>query len=199
MPPSCPFQTTGPFAMLLSDVVFQPEDPAHDPEIEEINAEAFGPARFTRAAHCIREGGPHERALSFVALHRSKVVASVRLTRIIAGEGRGLLLGPLAVRPDYKNRGIGKNLVRISVEAAREAGWGVVLLVGDEPYYGPLGFKQVPPGQLLMPRPVNPKRLLACELTEGALSALQGMVMHAAAAERIDEAPALTAAPEKIS
>ena len=185
--------------MLLSDVVFQPEDPAHDLEINEINAEAFGPARFTRAAHCIREGGPHERAFSFVALHGGKVVASVRLTRIMAGEGRGLLLGPLAVRPVYKNKGIGKKLVRISVEAAREAGSGVVLLVGDEPYYGPLGFRQVPRGQLLMPRPVNPSRLLACELTEGALSALQGMVMHAAAAAHSHAASTLAAPPGKIS
>ena len=168
--------------MSLADVTFLPEDPAHDPEIDEINAEAFGPGRFARAAYKIREGGPHERALSFVALDARKVVASVRLTRIAAGKGRALLLGPLAVRPVYKNRGIGKKLVRIALEAAREAGWGAVVLVGDEPYYGPLGFKRVPQGQLLMPRPVDPNRLLAAELKVGALATLQGMVTHVALA-----------------
>ncbi|WEX07930.1 N-acetyltransferase [Chelativorans sp. AA-79] len=166
--------------MSLADIVFLPEDPAHDHEIEEINAEAFGPGRFAKAAYRIREGGPHERALSFVALHEGKVVASVRLTRIVAGEGRALLLGPLAVRPVYKNNGIGKKLVRIALEAAREAGAGVVVLVGDEPYYGPLGFRRVPNGQLAMPRPVDPGRLLAAELQDGALSALHGMAMHEA-------------------
>jgi predicted N-acetyltransferase YhbS len=164
--------------MNIADVAYLPEEPAHDPEIEHINAEAFGPGRFARAAYRIREGGPHERALSFVAVYRGAVVASVRLTRIAAGEGRALLLGPLAVRPDYKNLGIGKRLVRIAVEAAEKAGTGVVLLVGDEPYYGPLGFKKVRRGQLSMPRPVDLDRILAVELKSGALAALEGMVDH---------------------
>ena len=38
------------------------------PQIEAINEEAFGPGRFARAAYRIREGGPHERDLSFVAV-----------------------------------------------------------------------------------------------------------------------------------
>ena len=65
--------------MKPSDVAYLPELPAHDPEIEEINAEAFGPGRFTRAAYRIREGGPHDRALSFVAQYDGKVIASVRM------------------------------------------------------------------------------------------------------------------------
>lgn len=170
--------------MSVADVVYMPEEPAHDPEIELINEEAFGPGRFARAAYKIREGGPHDRTLSFVALSHGAVVASVRLTPIAAGAGRGLLLGPLAVRPAYKNLGIGKKLVRIAVEAAEKAGSGVVILVGDAPYYGPLGFLPVPPGQLTMPRPVDPARLLAHEAKAGALAAMQGMVMHADLAER---------------
>ena len=141
--------------MDIADVAYLPEQPAHDPEIEHINAEAFGPGRFARAAYRIREGGPHERSLSFVAVHQAAVIASVRLTRVAAGEGRALLLGPLAVRPDHKNLGIGKRLVRIAVEAAEKAGAPAVILVGDEPYYGPLGFTRVPRGQISMPRPVD--------------------------------------------
>jgi len=164
--------------MNIADVAYLPEEPAHDPEIEHINAEAFGPGRFARAAYRIREGGPHERALSFVAVYNGAVVASVRMTRIAAGEGRALLLGPLAVSPDYKNLGIGKRLVRIAVEAAEKAGAGAVVLVGDEPYYGPLGFKKVRRGQLSMPRPVDLDRILAVEFRPEALAALQGMVDH---------------------
>jgi predicted N-acetyltransferase YhbS len=119
--------------MNIADVAYLPEQPAHDNEIEHLNAEAFGPGRFARAAYKIREGGPHERALSFVAMHEGVVIASVRMTRVAAGEGRALLLGPLAVRPDYKNLGIGRTLVRIAVEAAEKAGAAAVLLVGDEP------------------------------------------------------------------
>jgi predicted N-acetyltransferase YhbS len=169
--------------MSVADVVYLPEEPAHDPEIELINEEAFGPGRFARAAYKIREGGPHERSLSFAALSYGTVIASVRLTPIAAGAGRGLLLGPLAVRPAHKNLGIGKKLVRISLEAAAKAGWGVVVLVGDAPYYGPLGFSRIAGGQLVMPRPVDPHRLLAHEIAPGALAAMRGMVVHAALAE----------------
>ncbi len=87
------------------ELTYAPEDPAHDIEIEAINAEAFGPARFTRAAHFIREGGPHDVNLSFVALMGGIVVGSVRLTSVVIGTTQALLLGPLAVRPEWKKRG----------------------------------------------------------------------------------------------
>jgi predicted N-acetyltransferase YhbS len=164
--------------MNADDVTYLPESPAHDPEIELINEEAFGPGRFTRAANKIREGGPHERAISFVATHEGAVVASVRMTRVAAGEGRALMLGPLAVRPDYKNIGIGRRLVKIALDAAGKAGADAVILVGDEPYYGPLGFKRIPVGQASMPRPVDLRRLLAVEIKPGAVAKLTGMIDH---------------------
>ena len=160
-------------------VTYMPELPAHDPEIDAINEEAFGPGRFTRAAYKIREGGPHDRQLSFVALHDGIVIASVRMTWIAAGKGRALLLGPLAVRPSFKNIGIGRRLVAMALDAAKEAGAPSVVLVGDEPYYGPLGFKKIPYGQVAMPRPVDPNRLLAVEIRPGAVALLAGDVCHA--------------------
>jgi predicted N-acetyltransferase YhbS len=165
--------------MSLADVKYLPETPAHDAEIEAINDEAFGPGRFVLAAYKIREGGPHERALSFVAVHGDAVVASVRMTRIAAGGGRALMLGPLAVRPAFKNVGIGRRLVAIALEAAAKAGVPAVMLVGDEPYYGPLGFKRIPRGQISMPRPVDFDRLLSHEIAAGAVARLVGEVCHA--------------------
>ncbi|MBX3580283.1 MAG: N-acetyltransferase [Rhizobiaceae bacterium] len=164
---------------MITDVTYLPESPAHDVEIEHINEEAFGPGRFVRAAYKIREGGPHERALSFVALHDAAVIASVRMTRVAAGKGTGLLLGPLAVRPAFKNLGIGRKLVRLAVQASEQAAMPLILLVGDEPYYGPLGFRRVPRGHLTMPRPVDPARILAIEIVPGSLSDFQGDVQHA--------------------
>ena len=69
-----------------------------------------------------------------------------------------------------------------AMEAAVAAGYGLVILVGDEPYYGPFGFQRVPAGKLLMPAPVDPARLLACELKPHSLDAVSGMVKHAEAA-----------------
>jgi predicted N-acetyltransferase YhbS len=92
------------------------------------------------------------------------------------------MLGPLAVRPAHKNLGIGRHLVAMALEAARNAGWQSVLLVGDEPYYGPLGFTRIPYGQISMPRPVDRNRLLIHEIVPGAMTSLTGEVTHAALA-----------------
>jgi predicted N-acetyltransferase YhbS len=164
--------------MKATDFAYLQEQAAHDPQIDEINEDAFGPGRYARAAYRIREGGPHERELSFVAMHGETVAGSVRMTRVAAGKGRALLLGPLAVRPEWKNIGIGRRLVAMALEAAAKANAGSVVLVGDEPYYGPLGFQRVPRGQLSMPGPVDLNRLLAHEIEAGAVAALTGMLDH---------------------
>lgn len=161
-------------------VTYAQETPAYDAEIDDINEEAFGPGRFARAAYRIREGGPHDRTLSFVALDGNTVVASVRLSPIVVGAGPALLLGPLAVRPHWKNKGVGRALMRMAVEASRVAGHRLIILVGDEPYYGPFGFRRTPAGQIEMPGPVDPARLLACELVPHSLAQARGIVRHRA-------------------
>lgn len=165
---------------MIADVTYLPECSAHDAEIEHLNEEAFGPGRFARAAYKIREGGPHDLELSFVAMHDGAVIASVRMTPVAAGDGRGQLLGPLAVRPAYKNLGIGRHLVKLALEAAAKSGRTAVLLVGDEPYYGPLGFRRMPRGQVTMPRPVDPDRILVAEIQPGAAALFSGEMRHAA-------------------
>lgn len=180
--------------MSLADVTYLPEAPAHDPEIEAINDEAFGPGRFVLAAYKIREAGGHDRSMSFVAVEDETVIASVRMTRVAAGAGRALMLGPLAVRPSFKNLGIGRRLVAIALEAAAKAGAPAVMLVGDEPYYGPLGFKRFPRGQITMPRPVDLDRLLHHEIRPGAVARFVGEVCHADTARVADLASAVVRA-----
>ena len=157
------------------------ESPGDDADIEALHETAFGPGRFARTAFRLREGVPHDPALSFVVRRDGGLAGSVRLTPIDIGGVPGLLLGPLAVLPAYKNNGIGKALVRHSVAAAKAgmaaSGYKLVLLVGDEPYYGPLGFKRaVPPGALSLPGPVDPYRLLLAELEDGAAGKAHGAV-----------------------
>lgn len=158
------------------------ETSAHDAEIEQIHADAFGPGRYARAAFRIREGGPHDRSLSRVALADGKVIASVRLTPVVIGRTRALLLGPLAVTPAHMNKGIGRSLMQECLDLARRAGHRLVILVGDEPYYAPFGFKRVPQKSMQFPAPVDENRILACELSEGAGEGVTGAVRHAALA-----------------
>jgi predicted N-acetyltransferase YhbS len=101
------------------------------------------------------------------------------MTPICCGPCPALLLGPLTVDPAFRSGGIGEALVGKSLGAARAAGHRLVLLVGDMSYYGKMGFLPVPPDRLAFIGPVDPDRLLYCELVEGALDAARGKVRRA--------------------
>lgn len=150
--------------------------PADLPLIEKLDERCFGPGRFTRTAYRLRENSPPIADLSFVARVGSLLVGANIMTHIRCGDRRALLLGPLTVEPAFRSRGIGEELVRRSLERARETGHRLVLLVGDESYYGRMGFLRMPAGRLLMPGPVDPARLLYCELVPGSFEGVSGRV-----------------------
>jgi len=155
-------------------ITFSPMTHTDAPQVEKLDERAFGPGRFARTAYRLREGAAPDLALSFVARIGTLLVGANLITPILIGEAQALLLGPLTVEPAFRSQGVGEKLVNASLEAARAAGHALVLLVGDEDYYARMGFVRVPPGQILMPGPVDPQRLLACELAPGALAAARG-------------------------
>ncbi|MFO1147260.1 MAG: N-acetyltransferase [Alsobacter sp.] len=161
-------------------LTIRPELPHDAHAIEKLHERAFGPGRFARTAYRLREGVPHEAELSFTALVGTLVVASIRMTRITAGGAPALLLGPVTVDPAFEKRGIGMALVTRALEAARGAGHALVILVGDEPFYGKVGFRRVPHGTLAMPGPVDAARLLYLELVEGSFGPARGMITKSA-------------------
>jgi predicted N-acetyltransferase YhbS len=144
---------------------------------EALLDEAYGACRFTKTSERLREGRKPADGLSLVAVERGRVVGTVRLWHVAAGPGcAALLLGPLAVHPDYRNRGIGTTLVRRAIARARLAGHGAILLVGDAPYYGRFGFSAVQTGALWMPGSFERDRLLGLELKPAALAGARGMI-----------------------
>lgn len=167
-------------------LIIRPEQPLDAEPVERLHERAFGPGRFARTAFRLREGAPHRPDLSFTALVGTLLVGSVRVSPLWAGVEPGLMLGPVAVDPAFEGRGIGRSLIERAIEEARRASdVGLVLLVGDEPYYRRFGFTRVPRRRLEMPGPVDPARLLAIEFRPGALDGANGTVRaRGAGAER---------------
>ncbi len=160
----------------MSDLslVLEPETPEDAEAIEHLNERVFGPGRFARTAYRIRERADPDPSLSFVARVGTLMVGANAMTPIVIGAAKALLLGPLIVEPVFRSQGIGEALVARSLEAAKAQGWKLVILVGDEPYYARVGFQRVPAGRIVLPGPVDPARLLYCELEAGALQAAEG-------------------------
>jgi predicted N-acetyltransferase YhbS len=152
--------------------------------IEMLAADAFGPGRFARTAFRLREHVPHRADLSFIALigpdsAPPELAGSVILTDILIGQNPALLLGPLVVSPHHQKMGIGRELMNRSIRAASEGDRNLIILVGDLPYYARFGFNPVPKGQIVLPGPVDPQRLLACELEPFALRGHAGKARNA--------------------
>jgi predicted N-acetyltransferase YhbS len=153
-----------------------PEQPDDGPAIERLYERTFGPGRYARTAYRLREANDHRRELSFTARIGTLLVGSVRLTPVLIGDEPALLLGPLTIEPPFRNRGIGRALIEASLEAARNGGAKLVLLVGDEPYYGRLGFKKVERKRVELPGPVDRDRVLIAELQADAFEGVAGAV-----------------------
>lgn len=153
-----------------------PETAADALAIERLHERTFGPGRYAKTAYRVREGRSHARELSFTARVGTLLVGSVRLTPIRIGDAKALLLGPLTVEPPFRDRGIGQVLIERALAEAKAGGHRLVVLVGDEPYYGKCGFKRVPRGRVTMPGPVDPARLLVSELVEGAFDGISGPI-----------------------
>jgi predicted N-acetyltransferase YhbS len=137
----------------------------------------LGEARSVNASERLREGRLPADGLSFVATERGRMVGTVRLWHVNAGPGRpALLLGPLAVHPEFRGRDIGAALMRRAVADAARLGYRAVLLVGDAPYYGRFGFSAEKTQALWLPGPYEKKRLLARELVPGVLEGARGLI-----------------------
>lgn len=165
------------------------QKPEHAAAIERLLDLTFGPDRHGKTVYRLREGVAPAPDLSFVIENHDGLAATLRFWPVLLPDRRqALLLGPIAVRPDLAGKGYGKGLMRHGIARARLAGWPAILLVGDEPYYGPLGFSRAAARNLELPGSVDPERFLAMELTPGALDGVAGMVGRA----RPDEAGATT-------
>jgi predicted N-acetyltransferase YhbS len=147
------------------------------PARERLLDAAFGTARLRKTAERLREGRFAADGLSLVAIENGRVVGTARLWHIAAGLGRpALLLGPMAVAADTRNRGIGTMLVKRALAEAKRLGHRAVLLVGNAPYYGRFGFSAEATVALRLPGPFQRERFLGLELIAGALDGARGLV-----------------------
>jgi predicted N-acetyltransferase YhbS len=145
-------------------------------DIDALIEVAFGPGRYAKAAERLRETNTLMRELSSAAFDGGHAVGCARIWPIHIGSTAALLLGPFAVSHAWRGKGLGRALVLHASEAAKAAGHGLVLLVGDAAYFERCHFVPVAPGSIQMPGPVDMRRVLVRALDVGAADGLAGAV-----------------------
>jgi putative acetyltransferase len=84
--------------------------------------------------------------LSLVAVQDGQVVGHIFFSPVViesgtgTGSDMGSGLGPMAVRPEYQNQGIGTALVREGLARLEGQGCGFVVVLGHPRYYPRFGF-----------------------------------------------------------
>lgn len=162
-------------------IVYETEGAADVAAREALLDRVMGQARFTKTSARFRDGRRPAAGLSLIACDGDRVVGTVRLwhAAIFAeGDARPMLvLGPLAVDPAWQGEGVGSGLMRLALARAAALGHGAVVLVGDAPYYDRFGFSAEKTGDLRLPGPYEPHRLLGLELVPGALDGAEGLIV----------------------
>jgi predicted N-acetyltransferase YhbS len=157
-----------------------PERPEDEADIERLLDVAFGTDRSGKTVYRLREGVAPVAELGSVIREDGVLKGSLRFWPVVIGEKRvpALLLGPVAVSPLDRGKGYARTLIWQGLEHARELGYGIVLLVGDEPYYLKFGFTRAFTKALELPGPVDLNRFLGLELQPRALAGVSGMLQR---------------------
>jgi predicted N-acetyltransferase YhbS len=135
--------------------------------VEALLDHAFGLDRHQRTAYRVRGPGVAIPALSFAALSEGALVGTIQCwpIRLATDAGPALplvMVGPVAVEPQWQQGGIGRALMTRALEAADAQGFDALMLIGDPEYYGRFfGFTAERTAAWRLPGPVEMRRLLA--------------------------------------
>ncbi len=144
----------------------------YDKALETLLDKAFGAKRYQKSSYKLRKTSVQINELSYITVDDNQtIIASIAYWQFDIAGFKALLLGPLAVDPDYQNKGLGKKLInktlQLAKQMAKKADWKMVILIGDLDYYSKSGFKQVPQGAINYPSPTDPKRILYQNFEQG--------------------------------
>ncbi len=118
--------------------------------------------------------------LALVAEENGQLIGHIMLTKlkiiIPSEEFESLLLAPVSVVLECRDRGVGSALIRESMQRATAMGYDSVFLVGDPDYYKRFGFEPSINFSIKNINGIEDNYVMAVELLPGALHGMSGTV-----------------------
>ncbi len=164
-------------------MIIRRETPEEFSRIYDLVKVAFQTAKVSNGkeqdfVNQLRSSGNYIPELALVAEEDDKLIGHIMLTKTYivnrSNKFETLLLAPLSVALEYRNKGVGSGLIREDFKLAAEMGYTSVLLVGDPAYYHRFGFKSAVDFGIRHTLDIPDENVMACELVPNALHEISG-------------------------
>jgi putative acetyltransferase len=156
------------------------EEPRDIAAIRFVNEQAFGGAGEANAIDALRARGAA--TLSLVAVIDDRVVGHLFFTpAVLESPDRSwpaVGLAPLAVLPEYQQRGIGSALMDAGLEECRHLGCERVIVLGHPDYYPRFGFERASQYGVRFEFEAPDEACMILALQPGALDGVSGVARY---------------------
>ncbi|MBE0699374.1 MAG: N-acetyltransferase [Anaerolineaceae bacterium] len=164
-------------------IFIRPEKPADIAAIYSLNKQSFdGRDAEPGLVDAVRSSEYFIPQLSLVAEENGQVVGHILFSRIhvetTGGKIPALALAPMAVLPEFQNKGIGSALVRHGLDECKRLNHAIVIVLGHTGFYPRFGFSAALAKALECPYGDCGDAWMAYELSPGALSNVRGKVVY---------------------
>jgi putative acetyltransferase len=163
----------------------RPERPSEFSEIYELVRTAFATAKVSEGdeqdfVDRLRAGPDYIPELALVAEDEGGIIGHIMLTRtsVVTADGarQVLLLAPICVALERRDRGVGARLIGEALRRARELGHTAVVLVGDPAYYARFGFRPCASFGIANANGIPDQYVMALELAARSLADAAGSI-----------------------
>ena len=149
----------------------------------EVNTLAFRQENEAKLVALLRNSNAFIPELSLIAASDNKIVGHILFTKIKIiidekNETESLALAPMAVRPEFQNKGIGGQLIKCGLAKAKELQYKSVIVLGHEHYYPKFGFVPAEKWNIRSPYDIPTNVFMALELVPGGLKNISGLVKY---------------------
>ena len=164
----------------MSSTVIRAENSSDFDAIYRVTELAFGQPNEADLVNALRaNASPY---ISLVAVVDEQVVGHIFFSPVTIETDDGVFaamgLAPMAVLPEYQNRGIGSQLVREGLRECQRLGQDVVVVLGHPEFYPRFGFAPASLKGLRSEYDVRDEVFMSLELKEGSLAGRRGLVKY---------------------
>jgi putative acetyltransferase len=167
-------------------MIIRIEEQADYLQIYAVNASAFEtPAEANLVDVLRREAHP---VISLVADDGGTIVGHIMFSPVLLSGHPDLKiigLGPMAVVPEFQQKGIGSALIKTGIEKCKALGYGGVIVLGHSGYYPRFGFVPAVQYGISCEFDVPEEVFMVLELQQGYLEGAHGIIRYHSAFKNV--------------